>query len=108
MPKKIPKPIKSNKVLPATTPEGQESRMIAMAYNVVEQQMMDGTVSAQVLTHFLKLATEKTKLEEERLKGDIELAKAKTETLKSAKRVEELYSKAIEVMKEYSGIDEDL
>jgi hypothetical protein len=89
--------------LPATTPEGQESRMISYAVNLAEQQLRDGTASAQVITHYLKLATQKSKLEEESIKADLELKKAKTEALQSAKRVEELYSEAIKQMRVYSG-----
>lgn len=93
--------------VPATTPEGQESRMISYAVNLAEQQLKDGTASAQIITHYLKLATQKSKLEEESIRADLELKKAKTEALQSAKKMEELYSEAIKQMRVYAGADED-
>lgn len=107
MPKRKPKQIETTKELPATTLEGQEAQMINLAFKVAKQRMEDGTASSAEICHFLKLGTEKTKLEEQKLQGEIELAKAKTEALASAKRVEELYDKAIAVMKEYSGLEDN-
>lgn len=93
----------SRKMRPALTPEARENQMIALAMDQAEQQLMDGTASSQVLTHFLKLATVKNQLELEKLKSENELLKAKKETLESAKRIEELYEEAMNAMKGYSG-----
>lgn len=84
--------------------------MIALAMDLAEQQLRDGTASAMVVTHFLKLASTKEKLERESLKQDIELKAAKTDALVSAKHVEELYANALNAMRSYSGAfadDED-
>lgn len=89
--------------VPATTPEGQENRMISLAINLAEQQLRDGTASAQVITHYLKLGSSKEKLEQQMLKEQLDLVKAKTEAIQSAKHIEELYNSAITAMKEYSG-----
>ena len=59
------------------------------------------------MTHFLKLGSEKEKLERERLRRENELLKARVESLQSAKRVEELYSKALEAMRSYAGQEVD-
>lgn len=88
---------------PATTPDGRENQMIAMSMDYVEQQIKDGTVSSQVLTHFLKLGSSREKLEQERLAKENEMLVAKTEIMKSAKRVEELYADALSAMRSYSG-----
>lgn len=77
--------------------------MISLAMHCAEQQMRDGTASSQVITHFLKLGTEKAKLEREKLRQETEMMRAKTESLQSAKRVEELYENAIEAMRTYGG-----
>lgn len=87
----------------ATTPEAREIQLIAKAERLAEQQMEDGTASAQVITHYLKLGSTRERLEQERLKGEVELQKAKMENLASARRVEELYAKAIEAMRSYGG-----
>ena len=52
---------------------------------------------------FLKLGTEKTKLEREKLARENELLRAKTEAIQSAKRIEELYENALRAMKNYQG-----
>ncbi len=100
------------KLRPALTPEARENQLISLAMDRAEQQLMDGTASSQVITHFLKLGTAKYQYESEKLKHDTELVKAKTEALESAKNVEILYAEALKAMKTYSGIrgeeDEDI
>lgn len=85
------------------TPEAQENRMISLSMDLAERQLREGTASAQVITHFLKLGTEKAKLEEEMLKTQKDLMIAKIEAMESTKRMEELYSEAISAMKHYGG-----
>lgn len=93
------------------TPEARENQMIALAVDLAEKQLLEGTASSQVITHFLKLGTTKEKIEREILEKQKELIVAKTENLQSAKRVEELYTNALKAMQTYSGnneiIDED-
>lgn len=86
------------------TPEARENQLIALAVDLAEQQLMDGTASSQVITHYLKLATEKERTEREILKKQVELLEAKTENFKSAKRMEDLFEQAMDAMKEYRGI----
>lgn len=92
---------------PATTPEARELQMTALAFDLAERQLTEGTASAQVITHFLKLGTEKEKLEREKLRHENILLETKAEQIASAARMEELYSKAISAMREYSGQSED-
>lgn len=93
----------STKMRPALTPEARENQMIALAMDRAEEQLRDGTASSQVITHFLKLATEKERIEREILERQKELITAKTEALQSAKKIEELYTNAIAAMRNYSG-----
>lgn len=88
---------------PATTPEARENQLIGAAVDLAERQLQDGTASAQVITHYLKLGSSREKLEQERLAEDIELQKAKREMMASAARVEELYGAAISAMRAYAG-----
>lgn len=90
----------------ATTPEGREDQLISLAIDLAEEQLRNGTASSQVITHYLKLGSTKERLEKEILEEQKELMKAKTETLKSAKKVEELYADAITAMRSYSGSNE--
>lgn len=88
---------------PATTPEAREDRMISAAMDLAERQLIEGTASPSVITHYLKLGSTKERLEKEKLQQENELLKAKTETLQSAKRMEELYKHAIDAMRSYRG-----
>lgn len=88
---------------PATTPEAREDQMITLAIDLVERRLRDGSASSQETTHYLKLASRKSRLETEKLREELELTKAKTEAIKSTKKVEELYADAIKAFKTYSG-----
>lgn len=77
--------------------------MVAYAVDLAEKQLREGTASSQVITHYLKLGSMQSKLEREILEKQKELITAKTESIKSGKKVEELYLNALNAMKSYSG-----
>lgn len=93
----------TRKIRPALTPEARENQMIALAIDLAEQQLIDGTASSQVITHFLKLATVKEKLNNEKLEEENKLLRAKTEAIKAQQNTQEMYLAAIEAMKMYTG-----
>lgn len=88
---------------PATTPEGRENQMVALAIDAVEKRIRNGTASAQELVHLMRLGSINARLERDILKQQKELMSAKTEAIQSQKRVEELYANALAAMKRYSG-----
>lgn len=88
---------------PAINPEARENQMIALAMDLVEQRLRDGTASSQETTHFLKLATNKSRLENEMMEKQNELISAKTESIRAEKERENLFKEAIEAMKKYGG-----
>ena len=92
---------------PATTPEERENICIALAMDCAEEQLRNGTASSQVISHFLKLASSREKLEQEIKEKEKELLIAKTENLQSNTRLEELYTEAINSMRLYGGYNED-
>lgn len=85
------------------TPEARENQMISLAMDLAEQQLRDGTASSQLITEFVKRGSTKARLEKEILEEQKELMAAKTESLQSAKRIEELYENALNAMRSYSG-----
>lgn len=87
----------------ARTPEAREQQLSALAYDVAEEQMNNGTASSQVITHFLKAGSMRERLEQERMNHEIELMEVKKEALANQTRVEELFTAAIDAMKSYSG-----
>jgi len=88
---------------PATTPEARENQLVSLAVELAEEQLRSGTASAQVITHYLKLGTTREQLEQERLRQENALMKAKIDNMASQARVEEMYTKALEAMRSYSG-----
>lgn len=83
--------------------ENREQQMITLAVDLAEQQLREGTASSQLITHYLKLATTREKIEQETMIANQKLIQAKVENLQSASRVEELYAEAISAMKRYGG-----
>lgn len=96
----------TRKIRPALTPEAREKQMISLAMDRAEQQLMDGTASSQVITHFLKLGSERERLERERLEEENNLLRAKVRALDNAEDMAAKYEKAIEAMRVYTGASE--
>jgi len=88
---------------PSMTPQGRENQLVALAVNLAEKQLLDGSASSQVITHYLKLGSTKDQIEKEILIEQKKLITAKTLAIQSGKNVEELYKNAITAMRSYSG-----
>lgn len=88
---------------PASSQEARENQLTALAEALAEKQMMEGTASSQVITYYLKLGSQREKLERDKLKSEVEMLRAKKEALESAQRIEELYSEAMKAVKTYRG-----
>lgn len=101
--KKEPKPLDESKLKSAPTREARENQLIAMAYDLVEQRIRDGTATSQETTHFLRMGSTRAKYETKKMEKEIELMTAKKEALDSAKRVEELYANALSAFRDYGG-----
>lgn len=93
----------SRRMRPALSPEARENQMISLAMDLAEQQLRDGTASSQLITEFVKRGSTKARLEKEILEEQKILTKAKTESLQSAKRIEEMYGEAMKAFRSYSG-----
>lgn len=89
---------------PALTPETRELQLIALATDLAEQQLRDGTASSQVISHFLKLGSSRAELEKEKLAMENQHLRAKTEAIQAQQREDEMFEKAIEAMRRYQGV----
>ena len=94
------------KIRPALTAEARENQLVSLAIDLAEKQLIEGTASSQVITHYLKLGSTTQRLEKEKIENENALLKAKVEQLQSAKRTEELYTEAIAAMRHYNGQDD--
>ena len=92
---------------PAESSEEQENRMISLAMALAEKKMIDGTASNQMICYYLRLGSSEERLKRQMMEKQKELIDAKTETLKSAQRTEELYANALKAMRRYGGRGEE-
>ena len=88
---------------PALTLEGRENQLISYAIDLAERQLLEGTASSQVITHYLKLGTVRERMEREKLEEENKLLRAKTKALEDQGEYKELVSEAIKAMRRYSG-----
>lgn len=92
---------------PAKTPEGREAQLTALAYDLVEKRMLDGTASASETTYFLKTGGTTERMQREKLAQENELLKARVDQLQSQVRSEEMYAAALKAMSIYQGHEEE-
>lgn len=92
---------------PAYTPEAKENQMIALAMDLVEERLRNGTATSQETTHFLKLGTEKERLEKQKLEAEIELLAEKKKNIGSQDETKALLDDALSAFKRYSGSSGD-
>ena len=98
----------NRKIKPASTVEGRENQLTALAMDLVEERLRNGTATSAETVHFLKLGSTEARLKKEILREEKKLVTAKAEALESQKKSEELFAEAIKAFKEYSGeADED-
>ena len=88
---------------PAITLEARENELINLAVDEAEKRIASGKASDSLIIHYLRQSTVRSQLEREKLQADVELQKAKAESIRQAERIEELYSNAIDAMRVYSG-----
>lgn len=92
---------------PATNPADRQQQMMAYADAVVEHQMLEGTVSAQVLTYYLKLSSDRERLEEEKLRNENLRLQAQVSQIESQQRTDQLMAEVLDAIKLYTGTDDD-
>ena len=97
----------ARRLKPSMTKEGQDNRNIYLAQKLAEKQLEEGTASSQVISLYLKLGSEKERLENEKLREENRLLKAKTESLTQAGDISKEIAEAIELFKTYSGASSD-
>lgn len=77
--------------------------MIALAVNLAEQQLRDGSASPSVINHYLKMASKRETLERDILEKQSKLIDAKSNSIAKDKEQEQIAKAAIEAMKNYGS-----
>lgn len=89
--------------LPAKTTQSRETRLSALAFDLVEKRLREGTASSQETVWALKLGSTREAIEQEKIHYENELLAVKKQAIESQKRIEELYFEALSAMRSYSG-----
>lgn len=89
------------------TPEGRENQLTALAFDLLEQRLRDGTATSQEVTTMIRYGSLRGRLEREILEEERQLKRAKTEAIERDKRIEALYADAIDAVKRYRGYSEE-
>lgn len=98
----------SKKVRALQDPTSRMQQLGGLALDEIEQRILNHEATAQELTTLARLGSEKTILENEKLKREVELLKAKKENLEATQRMDELFADAIKMMGIYRGeVEED-
>ena len=88
---------------PARTPEQRENQLISKAYDLIEKQLDEGTVSAQVLSFLAKRGSGRERAEMRKLESENELLRGKLEQIHDGAEIKQLYSEAMHAMRQYQG-----
>lgn len=92
---------------PAQTLEARENQLILLATNLAEQQLREGTASSQVIYHYLKLGSTREQLEQERLRHENDLVRAKTDAYESQKKQEIELQEVLKAFRSYNGQEDE-
>ena len=90
-------------ISPSLDDEELENKLIALAYKQSEQQLMEGTASSQIVTHFLKLGTRKAELELEQAKLQNRLLEEKIISEQSAAEINQMFIDVMNELKNYKS-----
>lgn len=97
------KPREEREHRPASTPESREQQLVSLAVDLAEKQLRDGTASAAVMTHYLKIGTSREILERDILENQAAFIKAKAASISKDKDSDALAKAAIDALKSYNS-----
>ena len=88
---------------PATTLEGREQQLTALAMDLAEHRLATGEASAQEVVHFLRLGSVQAQLQNDKLRAENEVLDARVKEMESRTSSEGLYAEALKAFRGYSG-----
>ena len=103
-----PEPLQTTSILRSSTSEGRENELIDMAYNEVARRIANHEATSAELVHFLKMGSEKERLERSKIEAEMELQRAKTVAIEEGRSMEAIAKEAMEAFKRYSGAEEEV
>lgn len=98
--KRVEEPI-SPSLIPERTPEGREQQLEALAMDLVERRLREGTASSAETVHFLKQASSRNQLEMEKMRYENRKIEAQTHAINSFEDQTKLFQEAVKAMQGY-------
>lgn len=95
------------KIPPMINDENRENLLINLALSLAEKKLRDGTASSQIITALLNRSTEKYKLENDKLKMDLEATRAKINQIENEEKNKTSYEEALNAFRSYQGVSEN-
>lgn len=102
-----PDQLQTTSILTASTPEGRENELINMAYEEVALRISRHEATSAELVHFLKMGSERERLERADKEAEMELKKAKTVAIEEGRSMEAIAKEAMDAFKRYSGAEDE-
>lgn len=91
----------------AISPKARENQIISAAYDLAERRILNGTASSQEIIHFLKMGSEKEKLERIKLEEENRLLRQKTKSLEASSNIEQLLKEGLNALSHYRSNDSE-
>lgn len=89
----------------ALSDEARLNQLGALAFDLVESRLRDGSASASEVVQVLRMTSQKEQLELDKLKADTKLSEAKVSAIETNERYEQELKDAMEAWRGYAGKD---
>lgn len=93
---------------PARSPEQREMQMMALAMELSEKRLQEGTASASEIVYWLNQASPKARLERKQLELQAELLQARIDLIRSDQQAELDFKEAHKAFQGYAGKPSDV
>lgn len=89
---------------PPVNDEAMEAKMIALAIQQAQKQLEKQTASSQIVTHFLRLGSQRAQIELEELQLKNRLLEEKIAAEQSGQKVNEMFQEVLAALKSYTYV----
>lgn len=80
-----------------------EAKLIALALGLAERQLLEGTATSQVVTHFLRLGSLRAQVEKEKIELENNLLIEKIQSEKLGQKMQEMFQNLLESLQTYQA-----
>ena len=92
---------------PAQSDDERERQLINLSMDAAEARIRAGVATSAEICHFLKLGSQRAKLEQVELQENIKLLKAKSDDINESKKASAQFEELMTVLKQYGGVSDD-